>query len=62
MADLAHAAFNGRGNYINAAGSSTLTAQAQRLAQSIATGVGSTTPVAVNTQVARVMRFIPDFL
>ena len=55
LEDLVHAAFNARGRYLNTAdnnlsNTSSVNAAAQNLAQSISTGVGSTTPVAINTQ------------
>jgi type IV pilus assembly protein PilY1 len=49
LQDLVHAAFNARGRYIDVAAQSVSMA-ANDLSQSIATGLGSTTPVAINTQ------------
>lgn len=50
LQDLVHAAYSGRGQYIDTTKSST--SELDNLTQAIATGVGSTTPVAINTQSA----------
>lgn len=50
LQDLVHAAYSGRGQYIDTTDSST--SELDNLTQAIATGVGSTTPVAINTQSA----------
>lgn len=46
--DLVHATFNTRGQYIDS--SLSLSDGAQNLAQTITSGIGSTTPIAINTQ------------
>ncbi|MDW3095890.1 MAG: PilC/PilY family type IV pilus protein [Gammaproteobacteria bacterium] len=47
--DFVHAAFNARGKYIDAAEQAVGTSAAN-LSQAISTGLGSTTPIAINTQ------------
>ena len=50
LQDLVHAAYNARGLYIDTANDS-VDVQLPDLSNAVATGVGSTTPVAINTQV-----------
>ncbi len=52
LEDLFHASFNTRGKYIDLTDTDNmaLSEVAQNLAQTISSGVGSTTPVAINTQ------------
>ena len=49
LQDLVHAAYSGRGEHIDS--TQLIDTQVQDLAQSIAIGVGSTTPVAINRQI-----------
>lgn len=49
LQDLVRAAYSGRGEYIDSTESSA-TNELENLSQTIATGLGSTTPVAINTQ------------
>ena len=48
LRDLVHAVYSGRGEYIDA--TDTPTTQVQTLAQTVSNKIGSTTPVAINTQ------------
>ena len=50
LRDLVHAAYNARGLYLDTA-NDVVDAQLPNLSSAVATGVGSTTPVAINTQV-----------
>ena len=50
LRDLVHAVYSGRGEYIDSTKSATT--QFENLAQTVANGIGSTTPVAINTQTA----------
>ena len=49
LQDLVHAAFNARGRYIDVAEQDVSTS-VQTISQAITTGLGSTTPIAINTQ------------
>tara|TARA_R110002049_G_scaffold252264_1_gene427136 strand:+ start:269821 stop:273438 length:3618 start_codon:yes stop_codon:yes gene_type:complete len=49
LQDLVHAAFNARGRYIDAA-EQIVSTSANELSQAVAINLGSTTPVAINTQ------------
>ena len=50
LRDLVHAAYSGRGEYIDS--TQTTSAQVQTLVQTVANSIGSTTPMAINTQIA----------
>lgn len=50
LQDLVHAAFNARGKYIDAAAQEVGNDAAKNLSQVISASLGSTTPVAINTQ------------
>ena len=50
LQDLVHAAYSGRGEHVDA--TQEATTELDDLSQSVATGLGSTTPVAINTQTA----------
>lgn len=50
LRDLVHAVYSGRGEYIDA--TDTTTTQVENLTQTVGNGIGSTTPVAINTQTA----------
>lgn len=51
LQDLVHAAYNGRGLYLDTATSESVNTELTNLTNAVATGVGSTTPVAINTQI-----------